>query len=157
MANEQKTVLIEDAQIIFRNFAGKEGQYNREGDRNFGVILPHDTAEQMLADGWNVKYLKPREGDEEDTLPTPWLSVTVGFKIKPPKIVMLTSRARTHLTEQTLEILDWADIDKADLIVRGSEWSVQGKSGIKGYLQSLFVTIAEDALEIKYGMNEVEG
>lgn len=155
MANEQKTVLIEDAQIIFRNFAGREGQYNREGDRNFGVILPHDTAEQMLADGWNVKYLKPREGDEDGTPPTPWISVTVGFKIKPPKIVMLTSRARTHLTEQTLEILDWADIAKADLIIRGSEWAVQGKSGIKGYLQSLFVTIAEDALEIKYGVNEV--
>lgn len=156
MANEPKTVLIEDAQIIFRNFAGKEGQYNREGDRNFGVILPHDTAEQMLADGWNVKYLKPREGDEENVL-TPWISVTVGYKIKPPKIVMLTSRARTHLTEQTLEILDWADIAKADLIIRGSDWAVQGKSGIKGYLQSLFVTIAEDALEIKYGVNEVEG
>lgn len=157
MANEQKTVLIEDAQIIFRNFAGKEGQYNREGDRNFGVILPYDTAEQMLADGWNVKYLKPREGDEEDAPPTPWISVTVGYKIKSPKIVMLTSRARTHLTEQTLEILDWADIAKADLIIRGSEWAVQGKSGIKGYLQSLFVTIAEDALEVKYGINEVEG
>lgn len=154
MANEQKTVLIEDAQIIFRNFAGKEGMYNREGERSFGVILPHDTAEQMVADGWNVKYLKPREDDEEG-IPTPWLDVTVGFKLKPPKMVMLTSRARTHLTQDTCEVLDWADIEKADLIIRGYDWAVQGKSGTKGYLQSLFVTIAEDALEIKYGVNEV--
>jgi hypothetical protein len=57
----ENTVLMEGVRIIFRNFAGKEGQYNREGDRNFGVILPDDVAQQMLADGWNVKYLKPRE------------------------------------------------------------------------------------------------
>jgi hypothetical protein len=75
----ENTVLMEGVRIIFRNFAGKEGQYNREGDRNFGVILPDDVAQQMLEDGWNVKYLKPREDDDAEEGETPWLSVSVNF------------------------------------------------------------------------------
>lgn len=149
MPNEN-TVLMEGVRIIFRNFSGKEGAYNREGDRNFGVVLPDDVAEAMLADGWNVKYLKPREDDEEE-VETPWLSVSLNFdKGRPPKIVMVTSRGRTNLDEQTVDTLDWADVINVDLIVRPYNWDVQGKTGIKAYLQSMYVTIDEDELEQKY-------
>ena len=73
MADDSKTFMVEDARLVFRNFSGKEGQYNREGDRNFAVILDNKTAELMLADGWNVKYLNSR--DEEEA-PTPSISVS---------------------------------------------------------------------------------
>lgn len=153
MRDEPKTILIEDGQLIFKNFSGKEGQYNREGDRNFSVILPMDDAVKFEADGWNVRYLKPQEEGDD---PTPYLSVAVNFrKGRPPKVVMMTSRARTYLSEDEIEVLDWANIEKADLIVRAYEWTVNGKSGIKAYLQSLFVTIEEDALERKYAINEL--
>jgi hypothetical protein len=145
------TVLMEGVRIIFRNFAGKEGQYNREGDRNFGVILPPDVAEAMLADGWNVKYLKPREDEDEEETETPWLSVSVNFeKGKPPKVMLVTERGRTALDANTIEMLDWADITNVDLIVRPYQWEVSGRTGIKAYLQSMYVTIEEDALERKY-------
>ena len=151
MADDVKTFMVEDAQIIFRNFSGKEGQYNREGDRNFAVILDPKTAEVMLKDGWNVKYLESRE---EDTPNTPYIQVAVNFKIRPPRVVMITSNARTHLNEETVGALDWADILTADLIARSYEWAVGGKTGIKAYLQSLFITIEEDALERKYSINK---
>jgi hypothetical protein len=142
---------MEGVRIIFRNFAGKEGQYNREGDRNFGVILPNnDVAEAMLRDGWNVKYLKPREEDEEGE-ETPWLSVSVNFdKGRPPKVMLVTERGRTNLDADTVEMLDWADITNVDLIVRPYTWEVSGRTGIKAYLQSMYVTIEEDELERKY-------
>lgn len=143
------TVLMEGVRIIFRNFAGKEQQYNREGDRNFAVLLDDEVAQAMANDGWNVKWLKPREDDEEG-VEQAYLQVTVGFKGRPPNIVMITSRGRTNLTEDTIETLDWADIRNVDLIVRPYEWAVQGKTGIKAYLQSLYVTIEEDALAQKY-------
>jgi len=151
MPNETKTFMVEDAKIIFRNFAGKEGQYNREGDRNFAVILPPDVAEQMLKDGWNVRALEAREEGDEDT---PYITVAVNFNNRPPRVVLLTSTTRTQLDENSVDLLDWADILTADLIARGYDWSVGDKHGTKAYLQSLFVTIEEDALERKYSIHE---
>lgn len=147
MPRQDNTVLMEDARIIFRNFAGREGMYNREGDRNFCVLLDDETAQLMAKDGWNVKYLRPR--DEEETEQA-YLQVSVNFKGRPPRVVMITSRGRTTLQEDEVELLDWADILTADLIMRPYEWAVNGKTGIKAYLQSIFVTIEEDELELKY-------
>jgi hypothetical protein len=144
------TVLMEGVQIIFRNFSGKEGQYNREGDRNFAVLLSDETAVEMTADGWNVKWLKPRE-DDEDGKEQAYLPVSLKFdRGRPPRVVMITSRGRTNLGEDDVDMLDWADIVNVDLIVRPYEWTVSGKTGIKAYLQSLYATIEEDELERKY-------
>jgi len=144
---EAKTFMVEDAVLIFKNFAGNEDKYNRAGDRNFAVILPNDIAEAMLADGWNVRHLQAREEDEE---PTPYVQVAVNYKNRPPRVVMITSTGRTNLSEDMVETLDYADIKTVDLIARGYDWEVNGKSGTKAYLQSMFVTIREDLLEQKY-------
>jgi len=151
MPDGAKTFMVEDARLIFRNFSGKESQYNREGDRNFAVILDAETAKIMEKDGWNVKYLDAREEGEEDT---PYIQVAVNFKNRPPRVVMITSTGRTHLDNDSIEVLDWADIQTADLIARGYDWVVGDKSGTKAYLQSLFVTIEEDELERKYALKE---
>lgn len=150
MPPQDNTVLMEGVRIVFRNFSGKEGQYNREGDRNFAVLLDPTIANTMAEDGWNVKWLKPREGDEEDADLQAYLQVSVNFKGRPPRVVMISSRGRTNLDEGSVEMLDWADIQNVDLIVRPYEWNVNGKTGIKAYLQSIYVTIEEDELEKKY-------
>ena len=147
MARNDNNVIMQDVRIIFRNFAGKEGQYNREGDRNFAVLLDDKVADEMAKDGWNVKWLKAREEGEPEQA---YLQVSVNFKGRPPRVVMLTSRGRNNLGEDEVELLDWADIKMVDMIVRPYEWLVNGKSGIKAYLQSIFVTIEEDELELKY-------
>lgn len=147
----ENTVLMEGVTIIFRNFAGKEGQYNREGDRNFCVLLEERVAKTMATDGWNIKSTRERELDEGETVGgEPYLPVTVGYKGRPPRVVMITSRGRTDLGEDEIEILDYADIRNVDLIVRPYEWTVNGKTGVKAYLKSIFVTIEEDELELKY-------
>lgn len=150
MAARDNTVIMEGVRIIFRNFSGKEGQYNREGDRNFAVLLDEKTADLMAADGWNVKMLKPRDDDEGETPAQAYLPVAVNFRGRPPRIVMITSHNRTTLDESQVETLDWVDIINVDLIVRPYEWTVNGKSGIKAYLQSMYITIEEDPLEAKY-------
>lgn len=140
-------ITMEGVTIAFRNFSGKEGQYNREGDRNFVVFLNDDVAEQMAADGYNIKHLKPRDEDEE---PQAYVEVALGYKYRPPRVVMVTSRGRTNLGEDEVGILDWADIRHTDLIIRPYSWEVSGKRGVKAYVQSIFVNIEEDELEKKY-------
>ena len=141
-------VTIEGARIIFRNFAGKEGQYNREGDRNFSVLLDPKVAKAMSRDGWNIKTLKAREEGDE---PQPYIQVAVNYNgARPPKIAQITSRGMTYLGEDECEVLDWADIINVDLIIRPYEWPVNQHSGVKAYLQSIYVTIQEDELELKY-------
>lgn len=159
MPKEQqlKPVLMEGVRLIFRNFEGKEGPFNPPGAKSFGVVLPEnqpDLPDAMLADGWNVKYLKPSEEEEEQgTEQGPaWLPVKVAYdKGKPPKIVLITERGRTVLNNETVEMLDWAEITNVDLIVRAYHWSNNmGGSGIAAYVQSMYVTIEEDELEKKY-------
>lgn len=164
MAQNDGTVVIENARIIFRNFAGKESEYNREGDRNFGVILPDEIAQQMLADGWNVKRLKPSEEEQEQGLEHGpwWLQVKVGYRGGPPKIVTITSRGKTAITEDTVETLDWVEIAQSDgtngpvgeplvdLIIRPYNYDIQGRKGISAYLKTMFLTVNEDPLEAKY-------
>lgn len=140
-------ITMENARVIFRNFAGKEGMYNREGERNFCVLLEHDFAEQLRKDGWNVRTLKAREEGEE---PQPYLQVSVNFRNRPPRVVMVTSRGRTTLPEDMVEVLDWVDISNVDLILNPYQWAVSGNTGIKAYLKSAFITILEDELERKY-------
>lgn len=149
-----KPVVMEGVRILFRNFAGKADEYNRAGDRNFAVLLDPATADAMARDGWNVKALKQRDEDEQ---PGAYLPVAVNFDgPRPPQVQLITSRGKTHLDKDTIEMLDYADILNVDLIVNPYEWVVNGKTGVKAYLKSIYVTIEEDELERKYNSTEVD-
>jgi hypothetical protein len=140
-------ITIENARIIFRNFAGEERLFNDEGKRNFTVVLDEELGAQMERDGWNVKRLKPREENEEGDLA---LKVTVSFKGRPPRLVMITSRGRTVLDEESATLLDWAELESVDVILNPYNWDVSGKQGTTAYLKTIYAIIREDDLERKY-------
>jgi hypothetical protein len=147
-------VVLENVRIIFRNFTGAAGRFNAKGDRNFNVLIDDETAEAMAKDGWNIKYLRPRE---EGDAPQARLEVKVkyvrrdGSRISiPPRVMMITSRGKTPLDESMVMVLDWADIENVDMIIRPVEWDVNGKQGIAAYLKAIYVTVREDELERKY-------
>lgn len=140
-------ITIENARIIFRNFSGTESQYNPAGKRNFCVLIDDDLASVLIEDGWNVKYLKPV--DENDD-PQAYMQVSVSYNTIPPKIVMVSSKGKTVLDETNVGQLDYADIARVDMIIRPYNWEVRGATGVKGYVKSLWVTIEEDELEKKY-------
>lgn len=143
-----QNIVIENARILFRNFEGRGDRFNREGNRNFNVVIPSiEMAEELLSDGWNVKFLQPRdEGDES----TPIMEVGVSFKVAPPKIFMVTRHNKTLMDEKTIESLDYAEIANVDLVIRPYNWEVNGKCGVKAYVKTMYVTIEEDEFADKY-------
>lgn len=140
-------IVVENAQIRFRNFSGNAGQYNPKGNRNFCLLLDKALAEDLKEDGWSVKYLQPRD---EDELPQAYMQIAVAFNNFPPKIYLVTSSAKTRLDEDSINILDWAEIETVDLIIRPYNWEVNGRSGVKGYVKSMYVKIVEDEFDKKY-------
>lgn len=140
--------VLENVRIGFRNFRGEERQYNRAGDRNFAIFLEPEIAEQMAADGWNVKYLKQREDEE---YPQAYLKVNVKYQGRPPQVVLVTSRNKTVLEEDMVGTLDFAALKTVDVILNPYAWEVQGNSGITAYLKSGYFVLEEDELSDKYG------
>ena len=140
---------IENARIIWRNFSGDPDKFHPKGGyRNFNVVIDDPELAQKLAnDGWNIKIRPPREEGEE---PLHTLEVAVSFENYPPKVIMVTSRNKVELDEESIGTLDSADILSTDLIISPYHYDVQGKEGIKAYLKTAYVTIEEDRFAEKY-------
>lgn len=142
---------IDGARIIYRNFKGEPTPFKPQGGaRTFAVVLPKALADTMALDGWNVKCKPAQEEGEEEFC---FIEVTLKYKFKPPRVVVITDTSKTELTEETVAMLDWAEFRNVDLIARSYYWQMpSGDDGIKAMLQSMYVTIEEDPLERRYNM-----
>lgn len=149
MANPRlNNIVLSDTRIFFRNFSGKADKYNRTGARTFACEVPAEFAAQMESDGINIKYSKDSEGNRDSE--RPYLSVKVRFDIKPPKIYMIENGVKTLLSEDTVGILDAADIVRADLVITPVYYEVNGNTGFSNYLKTAYITIEADEFASRY-------
>lgn len=139
---------ISNAKIRFRNFSGKEGRFNPAGNRNFAIFLDDpQVARDLQEEGWNIRWLEGKEVEDEKQ---PMLSVKVAFGAYPPKIVLVSRKGLSQLSEEEIGILDWADIKNVDITIRPYNYEVNGKKGVSAYVKTMYVTIQEDQWENKY-------
>ena len=149
MAN---TLIMKNAKIRFRNFSGRPDEFTREGDRSFALVIDDEgLANKLKEDGWNVRMRMPKNDGED-----PWyyLKVKVKFGDFPPKIIEVTSRNRVPLNEETVGILDSAELKSVDVEISPYHWEIGGRSGITAYLKTMYATIEEDPFAAKYELTD---
>lgn len=146
---------IDDAKIIFRNFEGRGDKFNREGDRNFSLLIEDpDTADALIKEGWNVRI---KEGRDPDEGPFMRLPVKVKFTDYGPNVYLVTGDRRNELDEESIGCLDNIDIESVDMDIRPYDWEVNGRTGRTAYLQSMQVIQRIDRFAARYIGNDVDG
>ena len=141
---------INDARIIYRNLRGEGNKFNREGDRNFAVVIPNqELADELIDRGWNVKI---KELIDEE--PFRYLPVKVKFNDRGPQVYLVSGNAHRKLSEDIVSIVDEIDIRSVNLDVRPYDWKVNGKSGRTAYLQSIEVIQEIDRFAARYAEEE---
>lgn len=141
---------IDDARILWPNFEGRGDRFNKQGDRNFTLIIPdQEIADALMnhknkyGDGWNVK-IKP--ASEEGGKPYMNMKVKVSFNGRGPNIYLVTGapgdpRAKTRqLNEDTVKMLDYIDIISCDMDIRPYDDKMpSGQTFRAAYLSNLRV------------------
>lgn len=154
--DKSANIVVDDAQIIFRNFRGIDRGYNPKHEKSFSLFIDPERfdVEAMRADGWNIKQLKPREGYEDEI--SYHLPVTVRWDNFPPSIYLVTKVSedkyrRTRLDEETSFMIDTAEIASVKVeISHGKTYEFNGKIGIKAYLKKMYIELVEDRFEDAY-------
>ena len=143
---------IDDCKIIYKNFAGRGDKYNREGDRNFAVVIPDtETADELIDRGWNVKIRPPRDEDDD---PFMFLPVKVRFNDRGPNVYLITGNSKNRLREEAVACLDDIDIREVDLDIRPYDWEVNGKTGRTAYLQNIQIVQEIDRFAAAFAEEE---
>lgn len=149
---------IDNCRIVYRNFAGRGDKFNREGDRNFAIVIPdEDLANRLIDEGWNVKIKERRDNAgniDRDEPPFMTLAVKVKFNDRGPACYLISGSHRVRLDEESISCLDDIDISNIDLDVRPYDWEVNGKTGRTAYLQSIEVTQEIDRFAARYAEEE---
>ena len=149
---------INDARICFRNFRGEGGKFNKEGDRNFAVIIPNqEIADALIEDtnqygvGWNVKIKAPREEGDE---PFMYLPVKVKFNERGPAVYLQSGKNRVKLDEESVSMLDEIDISNVDMDIRPYDDVINDKPFRSAYLQSILVRQEIDRFAARFAEEE---
>ena len=146
-------LLIDDARIVFRNFAGVGTEFNREGDRNFTWVIENpELAEELKHRGWNVRTRPPRDPDGE-----PEYLLAVKVKMTGSTVIKLVRPGNrpVEISEDNLKCLDYMDIERIDMDIRPYDWVInEGKKAEKrgraAYLQTMYVTQSVDRFAERY-------
>jgi hypothetical protein len=151
---------INDARIIWKNFSGRGDRFNREGDRNFHLVIPdQETCDALqndrnqYGDSWNVKIKPPRE--DGDT-PFMHMLVKVKFNGRGPNVYLVSGSKQVPLTEDTISCLDDIDIESVDLDIRPYDDTLpNGKSFRTAYLSAMRVYQRVDRFAVQDGFLDI--
>lgn len=144
---------IADTNLIFRNLSGKTSEYNKNGERITGVIIPPEMVDQLVDEGWNVKHTNPRDPQAE---PLYYMNVKCRFDNIPPRVYLCTERKKTLLDEETINQIDYSEISSVDIEISPYDYTTALGSGRTAYIKNMYVNVVEDYFAEKYDYGDVE-
>ena len=170
---------IANAEILFRNFAGREKTaivngrskiVNEAGKRNFTVVLDPEKSDifwngekvtnpdfgQELAEiGFNISV---RPGKEEGDPVQYRLPVSVSYgDIRNPELYLIANGSKVALDADSVGNLDYADILKADLVINNGRAyeNNNGRTMVKAWCNEGYFTIAQSRFANQYESEEI--
>lgn len=174
-------IRLEDSEVIYHDFRGAPSKFNPSGGRRRvsieltePVMIRNRRIEddfhpvpiqQLIDDGWNVKTVKKREG-EEDLPDRYYLECSIAFPRdddrQGPKIFVVNSGDRTAdgklranlISESSIGVLDYARILRVDADINPYNWEVRGETGVTAYIDKLYVVIEKSPYDDKYASEE---
>lgn len=170
MAKSNELVL-ENTYIVYPNFKGapanvvidgKPREVNTDGSRKFNVALDPAVAEELAAQGYNIKFPK-----EEESSRLPYLPVVLS---KGPDVqtwiqIVLVDNGNGRFLDITdpnqLAMLDDIAVGcRTNIIISPYNWIVNGNSGTTAYTKKLYIylddinpELAPTKLEFEKGIN----
>lgn len=142
-------VELEDIRVkwAFSHFDGRADTFNDQGDYNFTIILPEETARTLADEGWAVKELPPyEEGDDPEFT----LKVKISYKYEAPKIYLIKGNRKIRAEEADLSDIRRDTCEQIDVIITPSRWVNGNRSGISAYAKELYAQVKESRFENKY-------
>ena len=142
---------VDPRNLIFLNFSGNDDGNNNQGKRTFAVeLLDMDLAWALANDGYNVKIMDEAAGKRvrlavaKQPSGLPFLPIEVSYRKYSPNIAVKSNGVVTQFKEDMISQLDNAEFLAINKItVDPSYWENTTGSGIKAYLNELFVTLAD--------------
>lgn len=144
------SITLENVPIVYKNFLGEKGQYNEEGERSFNIIIEDpDMAEQLAADGLNIKpYL-----DEDGNITSYHFQVKVNYNSRrPPRIYRVTQEGRRQqfLDSKQVGMLDSVTVSSVDITFGTWVWRESPLPNVSAYCNVMYAKVEEDPLDAKY-------
>ena len=147
----KQDLALDNVRLIYLNFSGTIGDFNREGRRTFNVVIDDpEYATQLSNEGWNVK-IKPAKIEGEE--PLYHIPVTLKWNDQypnlNPEIYLKTPNGRVRmLGEDEVYQLDSVKILNVDLDIR--PFNYKGGHSITAYLSRMEVTHEVNRFAARY-------
>ena len=153
-----KEYIIDNAYLQWFNLAGRENPNNRKGKRNLVWRIPDpEWAEELAADGYNVKHYSVRDGYDGDEYDYLQIQLTyrdkdgVPFAEKYPGLVphvylVDEDDYYTLIDEDGVGEFDDKTILYALLEFRRYDWDYNRKKGTTACIKNLYLKVKKDPI-----------
>lgn len=141
---------LEDVMVKWNwsHFDGRADTFNDDGDHNFTIVLPEETARELLKRGWTgVKENEPyEEGD-----PPEWtLKIKISYRFEAPKIYLIKGERKFRADESDLRDIRRDSCEQLDVIITPSRWVNGPRTGVTAYAKELYAKVKESRFASKY-------